>query len=97
MLPDVAQPRGAEQRVAHGMDQNIGVGMPGESFLMRDRNPTDDEFPARDECMGIKSLTYPHISTAKKTRMKNKSNRQARQGRQESTGWIKFAARHYLA
>jgi hypothetical protein len=42
------------------VDQHVGVGMPGESFLVRNFHAADDEFPARDECMGIKPLSNPH-------------------------------------
>lgn len=31
--PDVAQPRGAEQRVGDGVEQHVGVGMPEQAVL----------------------------------------------------------------
>jgi hypothetical protein len=60
MLPDVAQPRGAEQRVAHGVDQHIGVGMPSESFLVRNFHAADDEPAPGHQRVSIKPLSNPH-------------------------------------
>jgi hypothetical protein len=38
VAPDVAQRRGAEQRVGDGVQQRVGVGMPEQAVRVRDRH-----------------------------------------------------------
>ena len=43
VCPNIAQSGGTEERIAQGMREDIGIGMPKESTCVRDRNPADDE------------------------------------------------------
>jgi len=58
---DVAERRGAEQRVAYGVQQHVGVGMAGEAFFVRNLDAADDQLAAGDERMHIESLSYSHF------------------------------------
>jgi hypothetical protein len=46
MRADVAEPRGAKQRVADGMSQGIAVGVSHGTFVKRNFNAAEDEFAA---------------------------------------------------
>src|SRR6266849_9930803 len=45
MRPDIAKPRRTQQRIAHSMRQHIAIRMSYWSFVKRQLNPTNDEFP----------------------------------------------------
>src|SRR6185436_6453513 len=61
MRADVAQRRGAQQRVADGMQQHVGVRMPLQALVMRNVDAADHEFPARDQRVHVESLPDPHL------------------------------------
>ena len=46
VLADVAEARGAEQRVDHGVREHVGVGVPVEAALVLDLDAAEDQ-PAR--------------------------------------------------
>src|SRR5687768_3752184 len=62
MRTDIAQRRGAEQRVAQRMDQHVGVGVPGQSLVVRDLDAADDQLSSGYQRVRIKSLPDPHRS-----------------------------------
>ena len=47
VLADVAQPRGAEQRVADRVQQHVGVGVAVEALVVRDLDAADHQLAAR--------------------------------------------------
>ena len=55
MLADVAQPRGAQQRIGDRMEDDVRVAMPGEAALMRDLDSAEHDRPLANEGMDVKS------------------------------------------
>ena len=51
--PEVTEPGRAEQRVDHGVGQNVGVGVPGEPPLVRYLHPAEDEAAALREPVAV--------------------------------------------
>ena len=49
MLPDVAGPGGAEDRVGRRVADDVGVGVPERAALGRHRHPAEHERPALDQ------------------------------------------------
>src|SRR5262245_26097972 len=62
MLPYVSQAGGTQQRVAHGVYQDIRVRVPGESLLVRNLHTADDQLAAAHQRVGVKTLSDSHIS-----------------------------------
>ena len=60
MPADVAERGGAEERIAHRVDEDVGVGVPREAFFERYRHPAEDELPALHQRVHIVSLADPH-------------------------------------
>ena len=53
MSADIAECRCTKQRVAHGMGENIAVGVPNRSFVERKRDAADDERAAFRKAMQV--------------------------------------------
>ena len=60
MRADVAQPGGAQERVAHRVYQHVGVGMPRQSPVEGNLHAAYDELAPGDERVRVKSLTNTH-------------------------------------
>ncbi|MOA29028.1 hypothetical protein D3C78_1500150 [compost metagenome] len=73
MPPDIAQPRGAQQRVGNGVQQHIGIGMAHQTMRVRDRDTADDQRPAFNQGMHVKALpnakrnAHSHFSISSKS------------------------------
>jgi hypothetical protein len=50
---EVAEAGGAEQRVDHGMGEDVGVGVAGEAALVLDLDPAEDERAAVVEAVAV--------------------------------------------
>lgn len=60
---DIAERGGAEQGVAHGMEQHIRVGVTEQTFFIRNLNAAYYQLPALDEAVNVVAVTYSqHIS-----------------------------------
>src|SRR5688500_6248089 len=60
MPADVAEGRGAEERIADGVQKNVCIGVAGEAFLVRNGDAADDELAVRDQRMHIETLPDSH-------------------------------------
>ena len=58
--PDVPERGRAEQRVAHRVDQHVGVGVPREPLFEGNRDAADDELPPLDERVHVVTLPDSH-------------------------------------
>ena len=65
MPPDVAQARGAQERVADRVHEHVGVGMPQQALVMRNLDAADDELAPFGERMHIETLPDPHLRLAR--------------------------------
>ncbi len=65
MLADVAEARRAEQRVADGMQQHIGIGVAVEPFRVLDLDAADDQLAAKHQRMHIEALADSHNPRAR--------------------------------
>ena len=52
-VADIAFAQSAQDGIANGVHQHIGVGMPFQSLWMRDFDATEDEFMIFDQCMYV--------------------------------------------
>ncbi len=59
VLPDVAGPGGAEDRVGHRMADDVGIGVPERAALGRHGHAAEDERPAFDQPVQIVADAYP--------------------------------------
>ena len=59
MPADIPQARGAQQGIADGMQQGIGIGVAQEALLVRNRHSPENQAPALDQGMHIKALANP--------------------------------------
>ena len=57
MLPDVPEAGSAEQCIAEGMQENVCIGMAVQPLLVRDIDPTQDEFSPGGKPMNIVAKT----------------------------------------
>ncbi len=60
VLADVAEGRGAQERIADRMQEDIRVAMAQEALLVRDLDAADDELAPRDELVDVESLADAH-------------------------------------
>ncbi len=60
MLADVAQRRGAEQGVGHGVEDHVGVGMAEQAQRVVYFDATQDQRPPRHESMRVMSQSDAH-------------------------------------
>jgi hypothetical protein len=64
MSSDIAECRCAQQRVAHGVGENIAVGVPDRSFVERERDAADDERAALRQAVQVvadAATNFTHI------------------------------------
>ena len=61
MLADVAERRGAQQRVADRVQQDVCVAVAEQSLVVRDLDPAHDELAPRDEAMDVEAVAYAHV------------------------------------
>ena len=59
MGAEIAEVQGAEERVAQGVDQGVGVRMPREPRAVLDPHAPEDERPSLDERMDVVADSYP--------------------------------------
>ena len=59
MTADIAERRGAQQRIAQGMDQHIAVGMGEQTLIMGNGDAAQYQGTARAEAMGIVAVADP--------------------------------------
>src|SRR5258708_13945383 len=64
MLPDVAQPRGAQQRVANRVQQHVGIRMAFQPLGVGDIDPADHQLLPGDKGMHVEALPYSHAFPA---------------------------------
>ena len=62
--PDVVQAGGAEQRVAEGVADDVGVGVPLEAVGVRDLDAAEYERQARDEPVRVECRADAQLSQA---------------------------------
>ena len=74
VLPDVPQPRGAEQRVGHGVCEHIGVRVPYQPAVVRDRHAAQDERPALHEAVRVPADPGPVAHPIGSRRRSRRSN-----------------------
>src|SRR5215208_3441919 len=60
VLPDVAQCGRAEDRVSDRMEQNVGVGMPFQTLIVRDLDATEEQAASRCKSMSVVADPTPH-------------------------------------
>ena len=65
MLADVAEGGGAEQRVADGVQQDVGIGVAVEAFLVLDLDAADHELAAQHQRMHVEALADSHAPRAR--------------------------------
>ena len=64
MRADIAGAAGGEQRVGQGMQRDIGVGMSGQSLVVRDRDAAQRHMVARLEGMDVVAVAGAHVGKA---------------------------------
>ena len=60
METDIAHSGSAEESIANGVDQNIGIGMSGGTFAMRNINTSQAKGQPFLQTVRIESKTNPH-------------------------------------
>ena len=60
MTADVAETCSAEQRIADGMEQDIGVGVAEQTFFMGDLDAAHHELSAFNQAVDIVTVAYSH-------------------------------------
>ena len=75
MAADVSECGGPQQRVTNCMQQNVGIGVPGEAFCKRDRHAADDQWPAFNKSMHVETFTYSHSLSFRAFSMASASRR----------------------
>ena len=65
VLADVAEAGGAQQRIADGVQQHIGVGMAIEPFLVLDLDAADHQLAAVDQWVHVEALADSHAPRAR--------------------------------
>jgi hypothetical protein len=55
MVTDIAERRRTQQRVADGVDESVAVRVADGTFVERNLNAAQNQFPAADEAMHIGS------------------------------------------
>jgi hypothetical protein len=60
---DIAECGGTKQGVTDCVEQHIGIGMPGQAFVVGYFNTTKQQWPIVGKGMDIKTLTYTHRLT----------------------------------
>src|SRR5258708_2456333 len=53
MPANIAQPSRPQQRIANRMGQNIGIGMPQQSFFKRDLHTGQNQFSSLDQSVNV--------------------------------------------
>jgi len=71
MFADVAQRRRADQCIANGMQQHVGVGVTNQTPFIRNGDAADDERAALGQRVDIEALAYTH-GTALQLRQGNR-------------------------
>ena len=59
MASDVAEAGGAEHRIGHGVTHDIGVGVPDQTELERDRHAAEHQRTARAQPVQVVALPDP--------------------------------------
>src|SRR6267143_1951882 len=59
MRPDIAKPRRAQQGIAKSMRQHVAIRVPHRSFVKRQLNPANDEFPPLRQAMQVITDSRP--------------------------------------
>jgi hypothetical protein len=62
MQADISEGRRAEQRIADGVQQDVGVAMAVEAERGRDFDPADNQFSTFGEGMDVYTYTYAHAA-----------------------------------
>ena len=65
MLADVAEAGGAQQRIADGVQQHVGVRMAVEALLVLDLDTADHELAAQHQRMHVEALADSHALRAR--------------------------------
>lgn len=58
-LANIAQRRGSQQGIGHGMQQRIGIAMPDRMLVVRHFNPAQQKWPAKSEPVAIFAQSNP--------------------------------------
>ena len=58
-MADVADPAGAQKRVAYGMEQDVGVGMAAQSLVMGDHHSSQNQFSFFYQRVYVVSVSDP--------------------------------------
>ena len=58
VFPDIAERSGPQEGVRHCVQEHVRVGMPLESFRMRESDAADDEFPADRHAVDVVAESY---------------------------------------
>ena len=61
MHADISFSRGAQESIADGMRQDIGIGVPVETRSMRNFDPAENQLPPRFEGMNIVPYSDSHV------------------------------------
>ena len=59
-MADVAQPGGAEERIAQGMDEHVAVGMGREAVAVGDLHAAQDQPAAGGEGVDVETVADAH-------------------------------------
>jgi hypothetical protein len=62
MNPDVAQTGGAQDRIADGVDQRVGVGMPEQPLFPGNADPAENESAFLHQPVKIKTDACSHVN-----------------------------------
>ena len=66
-MPDIPQRRRAEKRVGNGVKQNVRVGVPQQTHVVRNIHTAHDELPTRYQTVNVVAVTDPYHTVSSRS------------------------------